>query len=114
MMVSECMYCRIQKSREFGSIMVIGFHERAAQVSLNWKRIAENVGVTSDHDDTAKAMLNGWIGSPGHHKNLVDKFNMSAVAVAKGPRGRFYMTQQFVRLRKPKIQLASVNEVKLT
>lgn len=52
--------------------------KRLDRVGYNWKTFGENIG---EGYSTEKEMLNGWIASPGHCKNIMNKtFTEMAVA----------------------------------
>jgi uncharacterized protein YkwD len=65
----------------------------ASQVSGNWTKLGENVGVGYDVDGLMKAFIN----SPHHYENLVDPaWNYVGVGVSYGSDGRMYTTHNFM------------------
>lgn len=46
---------------------------------------------------TAKEVVDGWLKSPGHKKNIVGMFHYTGIGVAKNKAGKLYFTQIFVR-----------------
>lgn len=67
----------------------------ASQVSGNWTKLGENVGVGYDVDGLMQAFIN----SPGHYKNLVDPaWSYVAVGVTMAPDGRMYTTHNFMAM----------------
>lgn len=59
---------------------------------------AENAGQT-DRGEPAREILEGWIGSPVHRRNLhAPPFNRTGVGVARALDGTWYFTQLYVTL----------------
>jgi uncharacterized protein YkwD len=66
-----------------------------SQVSGNWTKLGENVGVGYDVDGLMKAFIN----SPSHYRNLVDpEWTHVGVGVSYGSDGRMYTTHNFMAL----------------
>ncbi|MEO7556459.1 MAG: CAP domain-containing protein [Acidimicrobiales bacterium] len=66
-----------------------------SQVSANWRKLGENVGVGSNVDELVQAFVN----SPAHYRNIVDPaFNYIGVGVSYGSDGRMYTTHDFMTL----------------
>lgn len=66
-----------------------------SQVTANWTKLGENVGVGYSVDDLMAAFLN----SPPHYKNIVDPaYNYIGVGVSYGSDGRMYVTQDFMQM----------------
>ena len=64
-----------------------------SQVSGNWTKLGENVGVGYDVDGLMKAFIN----SPAHYRNLVDPdWNYVGVGVSYGSDGRLFTTHNFM------------------
>ena len=55
---------------------------------------AENVAYNYK---TAKIVVNGWIHSPGHQRNIVGNYNLTGVGVARDKQGKLYYTQIFLQ-----------------
>jgi uncharacterized protein YkwD len=67
----------------------------SGQVSADWRKLGENVGVGSDVD----VLMNAFINSPAHYKNLVDpEYNYIGVGVSYDSSGRMYTTHDFMRM----------------
>jgi uncharacterized protein YkwD len=67
----------------------------SSQVSADWRKLGENVGVGSDVDVLMKAFIN----SPAHYKNLVDpEYNYIGVGVSYDASGRMFTTHDFMRM----------------
>jgi uncharacterized protein YkwD len=66
-----------------------------SQVSGDWTKLGENVGVGYDVDGLMQAFIN----SSAHYKNLVDPdWNYVGVGVTMAPDGRMYTTHNFMAL----------------
>ena len=64
-----------------------------SQVSGNWTKLGENVGVGYDVD----GLMRAFIDSPAHYRNLVDPdWNYVGVGVSYGSDGRMYTTHNFM------------------
>jgi uncharacterized protein YkwD len=57
---------------------------------------AENAGLT-DRGEPAREILEGWIASPVHRRNLhAPPFNRTGVGIARAADGTYYVTQLYV------------------
>ena len=74
-----------------------GFDNRAAMVPYNKQFFAENVAYCYNYERSviAQTIVDGWIESPGHRKNLLSNSNVCAIAAYKGDDGNWYFTQLF-------------------
>ncbi|KAJ1939698.1 hypothetical protein EC988_007242, partial [Linderina pennispora] len=54
---------------------------------IDWNGVAENVA--QDYPDVT-AVMNGWVKSPGHFKNLIGDYNIVGFGYDNG-----YSTQEF-------------------
>jgi hypothetical protein len=65
----------------------------SAEVSGNWTKLGENVGVGPNVDSLMQAFIN----SPAHYRNLVDpEWNYVAVGVTRAADGQLYTTHNFM------------------
>lgn len=65
----------------------------SSEVSGNWTKLGENVGVGPTVDDLMQAFMN----SPAHQRNLVDpEWNYVAVGVTRAADGQLYTTHNFM------------------
>jgi uncharacterized protein YkwD len=61
-------------------------------VTGNWRRLGENVGVGPD----VQQLMDAFIASPGHYKNLVDPtFTAVGVGTVRTPDGLLYTAHEF-------------------
>lgn len=77
-----------------------GFRERAARFPLAYSGAGENLarcgGVPeAAPQDAADCAVQGWINSPGHEKNMVDRWNVCGIGTAHDDNGQFFITQLF-------------------
>lgn len=56
--------------------------------------VAENVAVGSR---TAKEVVDGWLKSPGHRKNIEGNYRLTGIGVARSQNAQLYFTQIFAR-----------------
>jgi uncharacterized protein YkwD len=65
----------------------------SSEVSGNWTKLGENVGVGPSVD----ALMQAFINSPAHYRNLVDPdWNYVAAAVTRAADGQLYTTHNFM------------------
>ena len=55
---------------------------------------AENVAF---YRTDPKKLVDGWINSPGHRKNILGSYNVTGIGIAHGKPGWAYFTQIFIR-----------------
>ena len=68
----------------------------AREVTADWEKLAENVGVGGSVDDIHRAFMN----SAGHRANILDPvLTHIGVGVVTGPDGRIWVTEVFMKLR---------------
>jgi uncharacterized protein YkwD len=66
---------------------------------ISYQKIAENVGYNSGYNNPAEQVVEGWIKSDGHRKNMLGDYNLTGIGVAKNTEGEYYFTQIFVKSR---------------
>ena len=73
-----------------------GFNVRAKtiQKSLGSTEIGENV---AEGSMTAREVVDGWLHSPGHKKNIEGNFTLTGIGYAMDKKGNIYFTQIFSR-----------------
>ena len=57
---------------------------------------AENVAYGSR---TAEAVVDMWLHSPGHKKNIEGDYNLTGIGIAESKQGVLYFTQIFIKTR---------------
>ncbi len=73
-----------------------GFEDRVANISKKMGRVgaaAENVAYGTL---SAEAVVDGWIKSPGHRKNMLGDYNLIGIGSARNGRLTFF-TQVFIK-----------------
>ena len=73
-----------------------GFNARAKaiQKALGSTEVGENV---ASGPMTAREVVDGWLHSPGHKKNIEGNFTLTGIGYALGKKGDIYFTQIFSR-----------------
>ena len=74
-----------------------GFDGRMAGLRKQIKDVtgwAENVAYGAA---TAEAVVDMWLHSPGHKKNIEGDYNTTSIAIEKGNDGELYFTQIFMK-----------------
>jgi uncharacterized protein YkwD len=75
-----------------------GFSNRTHELYALFPRaqgMAENVAY-ADLDNT-KPLVQSWLVSRGHRRNILGNYNLTGIGVAHDENGRVYVTQIFVR-----------------
>ncbi|KTC65064.1 putative transporter (plasmid) [Legionella adelaidensis] len=60
----------------------------------NCRAAAENVAY---YKMNAKKLVEAWIASPGHRRNIEGRYNLTGIGVAHGKKGWGYYTQIFIK-----------------
>lgn len=64
----------------------------------DWTRLAENIASNQGFSDPASIAVKGWLESPGHRHNILDKnLTETGIGVAIDARGKVYLTQLFAK-----------------
>ncbi len=74
-----------------------GFRQRIDRISGKLGRLhvaAENV---ASGPMDAKEVVDGWLRSPGHRRNIMGDFTLTGIGVAEAANGMIYFTQIFVK-----------------
>jgi len=72
-----------------------GLEERFADFGLPWASIGENI---AKGYPTAERVFRGWMGSKGHHSNLVNPaFQAIGIGIGIDREGRRYWVQNFLQ-----------------
>lgn len=74
-----------------------GFNQRAGACPFSKQSFAENVAYCNNYErnEIPKIIVDGWIESPGHRKNMLSRQNCCGIAAFKGANGNWYFTQLF-------------------
>jgi len=68
--------------------------DRLARVIPNATSMAENVEYTTGD---AEHVVDNWIHSPMHRKNMEGNYNLTGIGIAVGQGGQVYYTQIFIK-----------------
>ncbi len=73
-----------------------GFNSRAKSIqkSVGAIEVGENV---ASGPMTAREVVDGWLNSPGHKKNIEGDFILTGIGYARDKKGNIYFTQIFSR-----------------
>ena len=74
-----------------------GFHDRATTLRKHFGTVhvaAENV---ASGPMSAREVVDGWLHSPGHRRNIEGDFRLTGIGVAAAPNGMVYFTQIFIK-----------------
>jgi uncharacterized protein YkwD len=74
-----------------------GFRQRINVISSRLGKLhvaAENV---ASGPMGAREVVDGWLNSPGHRRNIEGDFRLTGIGLAEGRNGMIYFTQIFVR-----------------
>src|ERR1700743_2955020 len=74
-----------------------GFRQRINKISARLGKLhvaAENV---ASGPMSAREVVDGWLHSPGHRKNIEGDFQLTGIGLAKKSNGSIYFTQIFAR-----------------
>ncbi len=63
---------------------------------ISWRGVAENVAYNMGHQNPGNVAVNGWKKSPGHNRNMLGKYQVTGIGIAKNSKGEYYFTQLFV------------------
>lgn len=78
-----------------------GFKERVEVISqqIRLQTAAENLANNFGYSNPAAQAVEGWIDSPGHHKNMVGDYDLTGIGIAKNSEGTYYFNQIFIKTR---------------
>jgi uncharacterized protein YkwD len=60
-------------------------------------KLAENVAYAWGYNNPDEIVVQGWIKSDGHRKNMEGDYNVTGIGVAQGSDGAYYFTQLFAK-----------------
>ena len=67
------------------------------RLGMSWRRVGENIAWDEGSRDPVATALRQWLNSPQHRRTLEGDYLLTGIGVARGPHGRFYFTQIFIR-----------------
>ncbi len=90
-----------QEMAKTGSMNHDGFRERVDSVAktITYRSAAENVATNMGYKEPDVEAIQGWIESPGHHRNMIGRYNLTGIGVTQDAKGEYFFTQIFIRER---------------
>ena len=78
-----------------------GFKERVEVISqkITYRSAAENLANNFGYSNPGEQAVEGWINSPGHHKNMIGDYNLTGIGIAQNSEGMYYFNQIFIKTR---------------
>jgi uncharacterized protein YkwD len=75
-----------------------GFSGRAAKIQNQYPNasVAENVGFNYGYSMPERHIVDSWINSPGHQRNILGNYRFTGIGATKSAEGKIYYTQIFV------------------
>lgn len=67
------------------------------KVTMTIQKMAENVGYAWGYDVPDEIVVDLWVNSDGHRRNMEGDYNVTGIGVAIGPDGAYYFTQLFAK-----------------
>jgi uncharacterized protein YkwD len=88
-----------QEMARTGTMSHDGFRERVDSVAktITYRSAAENVATNMGYKQPDVQAIEGWIESPGHHRNMIGRFDLTGIGVVQDAKGEYYFTQIFIR-----------------
>ena len=51
------------------------------------------------YSNPGEVAVEGWIKSPGHHKNMIGDYDLTGIGIAQNSEGTYYFNQIFIKTR---------------
>lgn len=74
-----------------------GFEGRVSAISRSLGTVSAAAENVADGKLTAQQVVDGWLHSPGHKKNIEGSYALTGIGIAKDPGGVIYFTQIFIK-----------------
>ncbi|MEM1393685.1 MAG: CAP domain-containing protein [Cyanobacteria bacterium P01_H01_bin.150] len=88
-----------QHSNKMASEGISIGHNYGISQRIPYSRKAENVTFNRGKHNPAKVAVENWTGSSRDHQDIVGKYELTGIGVAKNSRGEYYFTQIFINPR---------------
>jgi uncharacterized protein YkwD len=85
-----------------------GFANRISRAHTQIKNSGAGAENVAYNYKDARTVVQQWVRSPGHQRNIVGNYNLTGVGIARDRQGRIYYTQLFLRTGKSSEQRVSV------
>ncbi|KTC90593.1 CAP domain-containing protein [Fluoribacter dumoffii] len=76
------------------------FGKRIAKLRKQIKNTGGGAENVAYNYKTAQIVVNQWVRSPGHRRNIVGNYNLTGIGVARDQQGKLYYTQIFLQTGK--------------
>ena len=88
-----------QKMSQTGNLTHDGFRERVDSIAqvIPYRNAGENVGTCLGYARPDEVVVQGWIDSEGHHRNMIGRYDLTGIGVVQNAKGEYYFTQLFIR-----------------
>ena len=71
--------------------------ERLARAGIRWRSVGENIASSKGYVNPVAVAMHGWLGSPGHRRNILNSgFRLAAVGAWISRDGTVFFTQVFI------------------
>ena len=74
-----------------------GFNSRAKAIQKSMNSVTSVAENVAEGQMTAREVVDGWLHSPGHKKNIEGNFTLTGIGYASDKKGNIYFTQIFSR-----------------
>lgn len=79
-----------------------GFNKRIERLYKEIKGCQAGAENIAYNYKTAKIVVEQWLTSPGHKRNIVGNYNITGIGIARDKQGKLYYTQIFLRSSDPR------------
>lgn len=88
-----------QKMAQSGNLSHDGFQERVDSIAriIPYRNAGENVGSALGYARPDEIVVQGWIDSEGHNRNMIGRYELTGIGVVQNAKGEYYFTQLFIR-----------------
>ncbi len=72
--------------------------QRLAAAKISWHKVAENLFTEKGFEDPAQRTVQGWMNSPGHRRNVLDRdLTRAGAGAGRAPDGTVYVVEIYIR-----------------
>lgn len=100
-MVEEARKHSMEMAKHRMSFGHQGFLKRVSRLRSKIKNTAGAAENIAYNYKDAKTVVEQWILSSGHKRNIVGHYNLTGVGIARDPQGKIYFTQIFLQAANP-------------
>ena len=90
-----------QEMAKTGNLSHDGFQGRVESFArvIPYRNAGENIATCIGFARPDEVVVQGWIESEGHHRNMIGRYDLTGIGVVQNNKGEYYFTQIFVRQR---------------